>query len=89
MRILFGATPAPGHLLPLFPLAELFAVARVDLTWDEALSAARVFEPDLLVGEWVDFVTPLLGGRRRMLTNMFVTSKFVTSKFVTNMFVGC
>jgi UDP:flavonoid glycosyltransferase YjiC (YdhE family) len=120
MRILFGATPAPGHLLPLFPLAdaaaesghevafltadtmapfllhstllpagpgierlfaeaatrstddalhpgegaaELFAGARVDLTWDEALSAARVFEPDLLVGEWVDFVTPLLAAQ--------------------------
>lgn len=119
MKILFGATPVPGHLLPLLPLAdaaadaghdvafltaasmapflsgrqllaagpdfdrivavnerrvgdarnfgiaaaELFAGTRVDLTWEDALQQARHHQPDLLVGEWVDFVTPLLAAR--------------------------
>jgi hypothetical protein len=120
MRILFGATPAPGHLLPLLPVAdaaveaghevafltarsmapylggrtllaagakledlfsetatrssgdpahpgegavELFAGVRVDLTWSEALPMAREFAPELLVGERLDFVTPVLAAR--------------------------
>jgi UDP:flavonoid glycosyltransferase YjiC (YdhE family) len=119
MRILFGATPAAGHLLPLLPLAdaaaaaghqvafltaapmarflgarpllpagpdfgeliahnerhggdaanfgdaaaELFAGTRVDLTWNEAFKQALDFSPDLIVAEWVDFVTPLLAAR--------------------------
>ncbi|MCR6488780.1 glycosyltransferase [Amycolatopsis sp. OK19-0408] len=116
MRILFGANPATGHVLPLLPLAdaaaeaghdvafltassmtphlggrrllaagpplpevitenlrrvgsartlgpgaaELLAGTRVDLTWDEALAEAARHEPDLLVGEELDVVIPLL-----------------------------
>jgi UDP:flavonoid glycosyltransferase YjiC (YdhE family) len=119
MKILFGATPAPGHVLPLLPLAdaaidaghdvafltaasmapflggrrllaagpafdqlilenlrrvgpartigpeaaELLAGTRVDLTWDDALLQGQRHKPGLIVGEWLDFVTPLLAAR--------------------------
>ncbi|WP_216898371.1 glycosyltransferase [Nocardia alni] len=43
--------------------AALFAGTRVDLTWEDALKQALEFEPDLIVGEWVDFVTPLLAAK--------------------------
>ena len=120
VRILFSATPTPGHLLPLLPLAraarvhghdvafltgagvtpmidgdmtlladgpmpaamfaevarrtrtvptanprrphvvaEYFAATRVDLTATEALEVAQAWQPDLIVGEWCDFVAPI------------------------------
>jgi len=125
MRILFSATPALGHLLPLLPLAhaararghdaavttaqslsseldagiemlsagptlevlltevrrrcgmdqnidsraefvaEFFAGARVDLTFDESLAAAKVWQPDLIVHEYCDFVGPLIAAALR------------------------
>ncbi|MFE7415476.1 glycosyltransferase, partial [Streptomyces laurentii] len=40
--------------------AELFAGARVDLTADAALAAARAFGPDLIVAEATDYVGPLV-----------------------------
>jgi hypothetical protein len=120
MRILFSATPALGHLLPLLPLAraararghdaavtsaqplssqldagiemlsagptlevlltevrrrcgtdqsidtrpefvaEFFAGTRVDLTFEQSLAAAKVWQPDLIVHEYCDFVGPLV-----------------------------
>jgi len=120
MRILFFATPALGHLLPLLPLAraardrghdaavltakplssqldtgiellsagpmpdvlfaevrrrcgadpttdprpevvaEFFAGTRVDLTFEQALAAAKAWQPDLIVFEYCDFVGPLV-----------------------------
>ncbi len=41
-------------------VAELFAGARVDLTIDEAMDAARAWKPDLIVAEDYDFVGPLV-----------------------------
>jgi UDP:flavonoid glycosyltransferase YjiC (YdhE family) len=41
-------------------VAEFFAGARVDLTADEALAAAREFQPDLVVRELCDYVGPLV-----------------------------
>jgi UDP:flavonoid glycosyltransferase YjiC (YdhE family) len=41
-------------------VAELFAGARIDLSADEALAAARKWGPDLVVSELVDFVGPLV-----------------------------
>ncbi|KOV69921.1 hypothetical protein ADL00_10405 [Streptomyces sp. AS58] len=41
--------------------AEFFAGARVDLTIEEAVAAARAWEPDLIVSEHLDFVGPLTG----------------------------
>jgi UDP:flavonoid glycosyltransferase YjiC (YdhE family) len=40
--------------------AELFAGARIDLTADDAVAAAREFQPDLIVAEAVDYVGPLV-----------------------------
>ncbi|MEU6292527.1 glycosyltransferase [Streptomyces sp. NPDC046988] len=40
--------------------AELFAGARIDLTADEAVTAAREFRPDLIVAEATDYVGPLV-----------------------------
>ncbi|MET7695810.1 glycosyltransferase [Streptomyces sp. NPDC005483] len=40
--------------------AELFAGARIDLTADEAVAAAREFGPDLIVAEATDYVGPLV-----------------------------
>lgn len=40
--------------------AEFFAGARVDLTADAALAAARGFRPDLVVAEATDYVGPLI-----------------------------
>ncbi|MFD6534391.1 glycosyltransferase [Streptomyces sp. NPDC060184] len=40
--------------------AELFAGARIDLTADEAIAAAREFRPDLIVVEATDYVGPLV-----------------------------
>ncbi|MFI6937085.1 glycosyltransferase [Streptomyces sp. NPDC050287] len=41
-------------------VAELFAGARVDLTIEEAMDAARAWKPDLIVAEAYDFVGPLV-----------------------------
>ena len=125
MRILFSATPALGHLLPLLPLAhaaralghdaavttaqplssqleagiemlsagptlemlltevrrrcgtdqsidsrpefmaEFCAGTRVDLTFEESLAAAKVWQPDLIVHEYCDFVGPLVAAALR------------------------
>ncbi|SEG92049.1 UDP:flavonoid glycosyltransferase YjiC, YdhE family [Actinacidiphila yanglinensis] len=40
--------------------AEFFAGARIDLTAEEALAAARDFGPDLVVAEATDYVGPLV-----------------------------
>ncbi|WP_030192025.1 glycosyltransferase [Streptomyces violaceorubidus] len=40
--------------------AELFAGARIDLTAEEAVTAAREFRPDLVVAEATDYVGPLV-----------------------------
>ncbi|MBE8478409.1 glycosyltransferase [Streptomyces justiciae] len=40
--------------------AELFAGARIDLTADAAIAAAREFGPDLIVAEATDYVGPLV-----------------------------
>lgn len=40
--------------------AELFAGARIDLTADAAIAAARDFAPDLIVAEATDYVGPLV-----------------------------
>ncbi|RPF19900.1 glycosyltransferase [Myceligenerans xiligouense] len=40
-------------------VAEFFAGTRIDLTADDALTAARAFAPDLIVAEAMDFVGPL------------------------------
>ncbi|MFJ3672445.1 glycosyltransferase [Streptomyces sp. NPDC090106] len=40
--------------------AELFAGARIDLTADAAIAAARAFDPDLIVAEATDYVGPLV-----------------------------
>jgi UDP:flavonoid glycosyltransferase YjiC (YdhE family) len=41
-------------------VAEFFAGARVDLTADEALAAARAFRPDLVIRELCDYIGPLI-----------------------------
>ncbi|MER6437557.1 glycosyltransferase [Streptomyces sp. NPDC001185] len=41
-------------------VGEYFAGARVDLSLDEALAAARYWEPDLILHEHLDFVGPLV-----------------------------
>ncbi|MFI8523291.1 glycosyltransferase [Promicromonospora sukumoe] len=41
-------------------VADFFAGTRVDLTADDALTAAREFAPDLIVAEALDFVGPLV-----------------------------
>ncbi len=41
-------------------VAELFAGARVDLSYDSALGAAERWSPDLIVFEYCDFVGPLV-----------------------------
>jgi hypothetical protein len=41
-------------------VAEFFAGTRVDLTFDQALAAAKVWRPDLIVYECCDFVGPLV-----------------------------
>ena len=41
-------------------VAEFFAGTRVDLTFDQALPAAKVWQPDLIVYEYCDFVGPLV-----------------------------
>lgn len=38
------------------PVAEFFAGTRVDFTFDQALPAAKVWQPDLIVYEYCDFV---------------------------------
>jgi len=43
------------------PVAEFFAGTRVDFTFDQALPAAKVWQPDLIVYEYCDFVGPLIG----------------------------
>lgn len=40
--------------------AELFAGARIDLTADAAIDAARAFRPELIVAEATDYVGPLV-----------------------------
>jgi len=47
--------PDPEHV------AEFFAGTRVDFTFDQALPAAKVWQPDLIVYEYCDFVGPLIG----------------------------
>ena len=47
--------PDPEHV------AEFFAETRVDFTFDQALPAAKVWQPDLIVYEYGDFVGPLIG----------------------------
>jgi UDP:flavonoid glycosyltransferase YjiC (YdhE family) len=42
-------------------VAELFAGTRVDFTFDQALPAAKVWQPDLIVYEYFDLVGPLIG----------------------------
>lgn len=49
-----AGAPTPGSV------AEFFAGTRIDLTADEALAAAKTFEPDLVVAELCDFVGPLV-----------------------------
>ncbi|MFP5021567.1 glycosyltransferase [Pseudonocardia phyllosphaerae] len=39
--------------------ADLYAGTRVDMTFDDALSAVCRFRPDLVVAEWVDYVGPM------------------------------
>ena len=46
--------PDPEHV------AEFFAGTRVDFTFDQALPAAKVWQPDLIVYEYCDFVGPLV-----------------------------
>jgi hypothetical protein len=41
-------------------VAEFFAGARVDLTADEALAAARAFRPDLVIRELCDYIGLLI-----------------------------
>ncbi|MEV7086504.1 glycosyltransferase [Streptomyces sp. NPDC093085] len=41
-------------------VAEYFAGARVDLTADAAIAAAREFRPDLIVAESMDYVAPMV-----------------------------
>ncbi|MDX3656628.1 glycosyltransferase [Streptomyces sp. ID05-26A] len=53
-----GADPASAPTPD--SVAEFFAGTRVDLTADEALAAAKNFEPDLVVAELCDFVGPLV-----------------------------
>ena len=45
-------------------VAELFAGVRIDLTADEALAAAREFQPDLVVREICDYVGPIVAAAR-------------------------
>jgi UDP:flavonoid glycosyltransferase YjiC (YdhE family) len=54
-----GVADAAGEPDPQ-AVAEFFAGARVDLTADEALTAARDWAPDLMVCEATDFVGPLV-----------------------------
>jgi len=49
--------------LPPELIAEFFAGIRVDATYDQALAAARAWNPDLVVGEVYDFVGPLVAVR--------------------------
>src|SRR5271165_1104684 len=110
MRILFFATPALGHLLPLLPLvraardrghdsavcgadpttdprpevvAEFFAGTRVDLTFEQALAAAKAWQPDLIVFECCDFVGPLvtavLRSERKLAYGSFVPLRRVVN----------
>ena len=46
--------PDPEHV------AEFFTGTRVDFTFDQALPAAKVWRPDLIVYEYCDFVGPLV-----------------------------
>jgi UDP:flavonoid glycosyltransferase YjiC (YdhE family) len=50
----------PQPEVPSAVIAEFFAGIRVDRTFDQALTAARSWKPDLVVGEHYDFVGPLL-----------------------------
>ena len=45
---------------PPVPSAEFFGAVRPDLSLDEALRTARDFRPDLIVGDVVHYVSPLL-----------------------------
>ena len=53
-----GADPTDGTRPEV--VAEFFAGTRVDLTFDQALPAATVWQPDLIVYEYCDFVGPLV-----------------------------
>ena len=53
-----GADPSDGADPEC--VAEFFAGTRVDFTFDQALPAAKVWRPDLIVYEYCDFVGPLV-----------------------------
>jgi UDP:flavonoid glycosyltransferase YjiC (YdhE family) len=46
-------------------VAAFFAGVRVDLTFEESLAAAKVWQPDLIVHEYCDFVGPLVAAALR------------------------
>ena len=58
-RRLGGADLAAADVAPT-AAAELFAGARVDLGFGEALASAKAFGPDLIVCEVADFVGPMV-----------------------------
>jgi UDP:flavonoid glycosyltransferase YjiC (YdhE family) len=59
-----GANPAAAPTPE--GVAEFFAGARVDLTADEALAAARDFRPDLVVREICDYVGPFAAAAQQV-----------------------
>lgn len=67
----FGGPPEtefgePQPEVPPAVVAEFFGGVRVDAAFDQALSAARAWKPDLIVGEHYDFVGPLLAAELRV-----------------------
>ncbi|MEV6931913.1 glycosyltransferase [Dactylosporangium sp. NPDC051485] len=50
----------------IFPVASLFAGARVDLTYDAALEQAKAFGPDVIVAEEYDAVGPMVAAALRL-----------------------
>ena len=62
-------------------VAELFGGARVDLTIDDALDAARDWRPDLIISEVYDYVGPLVATALDVPTAVMLLGPSLPSEF--------
>ncbi|MCS5735088.1 glycosyltransferase [Herbiconiux daphne] len=67
-------------------VADFFAGSRVDLTFDEALSAARTWVPDIVIAEATDFVGPMIASALSVPWSVLAFGPAVPEAFTAPMF---